>query len=45
MKDRAWTCPKCKVFHIRDHNAAKNILDKGHTELAKTLTENSPIYK
>lgn len=29
LKDRQWTCPKCGAFHIRDHNAAQNILAKG----------------
>lgn len=29
LKDRQWTCPKCDVHHIRDVNAAKNILAKG----------------
>ncbi|MFD1485747.1 RNA-guided endonuclease InsQ/TnpB family protein, partial [Lacticaseibacillus baoqingensis] len=29
LADRKWTCPQCGAFHIRDHNAAKNILAKG----------------
>lgn len=34
LKDREWTCPKCDTFHIRDHNAAQNILAKGQLALA-----------
>lgn len=29
LADRDWTCPQCETYHIRDHNAAKNILAKG----------------
>ena len=35
LKDRKWTCPAYQTHHIRDVNAAKNILSKGLKQLEK----------
>lgn len=35
LKDRQWTCPACHAKHIRDVNAAQNILVRGMLTLTR----------
>ena len=38
---RRWACPECGSDHQRDHNAALNILARGHRVWASSATERS----
>lgn len=41
LSERKWTCPKCRIEHDRDINAAKNILKQGLNSLSFGTNEYS----
>lgn len=44
LDDRCWLCPNCHRLHIRDWNAAKNILTKGLTKYNYVPLHTANVY-
>lgn len=44
LDDRCWICPQCHRLHVRDWNAAKNILSKGLCKYSQVPLQVENVY-
>lgn len=44
LEDRFWICPQCHRLHVRDWNAAKNILSKGLSKYNQVPLQIKNVY-
>ena len=44
LGDRYWICPQCHRLHVRDWNAAKNILSKGLSKYYQAPLQTENVY-
>ena len=43
LSDREWTCPSCGMYHDRDKNSCKNLLDEGKDILNRWASGDSSL--